>query len=450
MKRTFTVLACVGTLFVAACGGDTKLPNPTGKGSIRAINAMPGSPTTAFLIEERGLGSAAYKGVTQPATFDDFDYNFNFEIALPGEEELTRIATQAHKVEADRAHVFVLTGDPLSPTVTVWTSDVREWNEGDTNFEMRFTHLIESRTLEAVDFYVDEVMDPQVATNKVATVSYGEISTAQDIAGGDYVVTVTAAGDINDVLYTSPAAPVVAQSSQIAAAFDGDANDTSPLILNLISQLGGDRQLPDANSVTVLRFLHASYPLPTVDVYDDDMLTNRIVSGLTHGSASPERVVSGDLEEYFWTPENSTATILHQGSYIAPLGTRNVISIIGETDNRGHYSFLPDRAPTSVYAKLQVLQASVDNNFIDVYLQPAGETIGEDDFPIAGLVLTPALVPPIPVAAGSYDLYVTAAGDRTAIAGPLRIDAANGDIFEVVILDTADPVVAELRLVPPP
>ncbi|MCG8369932.1 MAG: hypothetical protein MJA32_05390, partial [Proteobacteria bacterium] len=104
----------------------------------------------------------------------------------------------------------------------------------------------------------------------------------------------------------------------------------------------------------------------------------------------------------------------------------------------------------SLYAKLLFYQTALDNALVDVYLLPADETIEDDDNPIAGVLPTPSLTPPIPVQAGAYDLFLTPAGERTTLAGPVRIDVVDGDVVEMVILDTADPAVAELKPFPAP
>ena len=71
MKRTFLPLACIGTLLLAACTSDSNLPNPTGTGAVRAINAIHGSPEVRFLIEERPLGGVRYATSTAPNRYDD-------------------------------------------------------------------------------------------------------------------------------------------------------------------------------------------------------------------------------------------------------------------------------------------------------------------------------------------------------------------------------------------
>jgi hypothetical protein len=52
--------------------------------------------------------------------------------------------------------------------------------------------------------------------------------------------------------------------------------------------------------------------------------------------------------------------------------------------------------------------------------------------------------------AGSYDIYVTAAGEKTVLDGPISLDAALGDVFQAVLLDRVDPSLAEFKLFPPP
>ena len=87
MKRTSTFLACTAALVLAACTSDSQLPSPTGKGGVRGINAIPGSPVVTFRIEERSLGNLNYKNSSTPTLYDDFEYNFNFDIINPGEDE---------------------------------------------------------------------------------------------------------------------------------------------------------------------------------------------------------------------------------------------------------------------------------------------------------------------------------------------------------------------------
>jgi hypothetical protein len=450
MKRILILCACLSALALGACTSDSQLPNPTGEGSIRAVNAIPGSPEIRFLIEERVLGGTTYSQSSAPIAFDDFEYNFNFEIQIPGETEPTRIATEAYKVEVDREHTFVLTGDLANPNVTVWTTDEREWGANATAFEIRFAHLVESRSATLVDVYYDEAVPDPVVSNKVATLAYGEVSDAQDFEEGEYIITITAAGDVNDVLYTSAAATTTPQTAYLVMAFDGTANDVSPIVLTAVNSNGVARRLSDASASPTVRFVHAAYSLPTADVYDDDMLTNRVAAGLSHGEATGDLDVSGDPETYYWTPANSTATVLLENEYTTPAGVRVNLYAIGPVDQWILFPHAPDRASVSIYAKLNLFNSALDTSPIDVYLLPAGETIDDDSVPVLRAVLAPFPAPTAAIVAGSYELLFTASGERAALAPALPIDLANGDVVDVLVLDTADPNILEVRLLPPP
>ena len=129
MKRIFLLIACLSALSVTACTSESALPTPSGKGSIRAFNAIPASPDIRFLIEERLVGTIGYNQSTSPNRFDDFEYNFNFELFLPGFLRPERVLTYPHKLEAGRSDIFVLTGDAENPTVNIWSTPDREWVE---------------------------------------------------------------------------------------------------------------------------------------------------------------------------------------------------------------------------------------------------------------------------------------------------------------------------------
>ena len=450
MKRILVLIACCGALALGACTSESQLPNPTGKGSIRAVNAMPGSPVMRFLIEERVLNNVSYKQTTAPVSYDDFEYNFNFDVVLPGETQATRVATETVKIEKDVEHTFVLTGDHMDPTVAVWTSAEREWQDTDTTFEVQFAHLAESQGAASVDVYFDEAVTPAVVTNKIATLAYGERSTAQDYAEGDYIITVTAAGDINDVLFTSNVTTLAPRTSYLSIVFDGDGNDPSQFVMSIASSLGLDARLPDASTPPTVRFIHAAYSLPTADIFDDDLLTNRIVAGLAHGDATADIDVSGDLETYYWTPADSTATILFEESYDPAAGLRTTLVAVGAADEWSLVQYFPNRASSAIAARLNLFHAALDNDSIDVYLVDADTMIDETTAPLLRALVSPAAAPGLSFLAGSYDLYVTATGEQTPLAPALRIDAADGDIVDLIVIDTADPSIPEVKRLPLP
>ena len=448
MKRTFLLIACLSALIVSACTGETSLPTPSGKGSIRALNAIPASPEIRFLIEERLVGSLGYNQSTSQNIFDDFEYNFNFELLLPGFFQPERILTYVHKLEAGRDDIFVLTGDPENPTVNLWSTPDREWAETDTVLEMRFAHMILTQVDNDIDIYLDEAVAPAVVANKVATLSYGQISDVGDFAEGTYTVTITTAGNIDDILYQSGEIGFLSRTTQIVTALAGDENDGSPVVVNVLDDFGGDRVFPDADVQQTVRFFHATRALQATDIFDDELLTSLKFSNLEYGNASGDIPISTEVQNFYYTPTGSTATILHETTHQVPAGRHSNLYVVGPADDYSSYAFLPDRASVTLYAKVQLFNAALDIGTVNVYIKEADDPLVEEDRPQIFGLLYPSPSPIQALATGSYDIYVTLVSDRIPLVDPLRLDVVYGDIVALIVMDTDTPGSIEVKVLP--
>ena len=450
MKRTFLLITCVSALIVSACTSESALPTPTGKGSIRALNAIPASPDIRFLIEERLLGTLGYNQSTSQNSYDDFEYNFNFELLLPGFFQPDRVLTYPHKLEAGRNDIFVISGDAENPTINVWSAPDREWAEADTVLEIQFAHMILTLDGNDIDVYLDEAVTPAVAANKVATLSYGQVSDFSNFAEGSYTVTITTAGDIDDVLYQSSAIGFPSRTTQIVTAMAGDENDGSPVVVNVLNDFGGDRIFPDADAEQTVRFFHTARALQATDIFDDDLLTSLKFSNLEYGNASGDIPMSTEVETFYYTPTGSTATILHEADHQVPVGRHSNLYVIGPADDYASYSFLPDRASVSIYAKVQLFNAALDTGIVDVYIKEADDPLVDEDRPTIFSLIYPSPSAIQALNTGSYDIYVTVRSEKTLVAEPLRLDIINGDIVDVILLDTDTPGVIEVKVMPAP
>ena len=445
MKRILLFLACTGALFLAACTGDSQLPNPTGKGAIRAINAIPGSPNVAFRIEERVLNEIGYKDSSNRVLYDDFEYNFNFDISVPGEVEPRRIASVVQKIDADRDYIFALTGSLDNPTVTTWAADIRDWGESESVFEARFAHL--SASLGDVDVYFDDPANPPSANNLVATLSPGNIMDIRDFEEGSYAITMTAAGDPNRVpLYTSSNLNFAAQTSHVVSIFDGNENDLSPYILTTTTTTSQTVRLADPSFGTTIRIIHGSRTLQSVDVYDDETLTSLVVSDVAFGSATTDLLTTSDEKTYYFTPAGSVATTLFsQALGAAPLAAPSELFLIGTTDLWEGINLAQDRSSVSTIAKLTIYHAAFENQSFDIYVKERDAALVEDDVADLIGVLYSSPSATLRLAAGSFDIYLTEPGTKTVMAGPYPIDVALGDVVFLLAIDAVDPTLIELR-----
>ena len=429
MKRTSTFLACAAALVLAACTSDSKLPTPSGEGGVRGINAIPGSPVVTFRIEERSLGNLTYKTTSTPALYDNFEYNFNFDIFLPGEDEPTRIASVATQIEDGFDHVFALTGDLANPTVITWTTELREWGGTETVFESQFAHLAES--LGDIDVYFYDQSGPlPVQGEQVATLSFGEVMDVADFEQGEYRALITAVGDINTVYHHSIPGLFVSRSTHLISIFDGNANDTSPYILWSTSSAGQQQRLPDSAYASTVRFIHGAATLPAVDVYNDETLTNLVRSNLTLGEASADIDTVSEEVTWYFTPTGSTATVLFSETIPAsPTSTPTDLYIAGDTDAWTGVALSQDRSSAETLAKMSLYHSAVEAGTMDMYIVARGETIAEDALPILGRINLGLPSGTAALTAGSYDIYLTELFSKNVIGGPYEVDVALGDVF---------------------
>ncbi len=433
MKRIFAGLA---VLLLAACSNDTDLPEATGKGTLRAINAIPTAGEVAFLIEERRIGTMRYTDSTASVRYDDLDYVFNFDTLVAGDAGVTRFARQALKVVANTDYTFLLTGSVANPVVTLFEDEEREFDEAETVFAAKFVHA--SASTGALDYYFADPATPPAPGEQVATLSNGAISTAADFPEGDYVLTVTTAGDHLDVVYESATTSFTARDTRFIALFDGDANDTAPHIAEIVPVAGPAVSLRDPNYPARVEFINLSMDLGATDIYNDEALSSRLIENHAFLDVEAEIEVATGDNTFYYTPTGDTAAVLLEGVLSAIAGTRYRYYANGVSSDFNFNFLIPDRQPLETMARLTMYHGS--NNFatLDLYIVDPGEPI-DDVFPARFGIPPGAQTIDAALEAGSYDVYVTEFNDKTVLAGPYRIDVVLGDIVDFAVVDAVDP-----------
>lgn len=446
MTRISQVLVAVLIAFtISACGSDSKFPVASGKGSIRMINAIPTSPEIGFLIEERTIDGVAYKNGSQPASWDDLEYTFNFEINRPLQAETERIASQLLKVTRETEYTFVARGSVDAVTIDIWEIPQRSFDDAGTIFEMRVGHAADA--LGSVDVYINlEGVDP-VLGEQVATLAPGGVSPPTDVEEAVFVVTITSVGDPADILFQSAPTQIVPNQSILITVFEGDANDTAPVFVRLFNQLGASFAVVDARFPPTTRFVHATMDLGASDIYDDEALQNRIVADLAFGGVTGDiDMAIGEIPITATAPGNVGAIQL-EDTLTTFAGSRSNYYFTVLDDELVGTQVAVDRRPIETFARLTFFHSAINHDFVDLYVVEAGTTI--DNVLPRQIALGYGLqTPDVGLEAGNYDIYVTTAGQKTILDGPVSLEAALGDVFEAVLLDRVDPSLAEFRLFP--
>ena len=441
MNRTSVGLLAVTAFFISACNPQPDLPEPSGKASVRAINAIPASPGVNFSIEERVLSTIAYKGTSTTASYDDFEYTFNFDVLFFGESAARRVASRNIDFQAGKDYTLLLSGALESPTITLWEGDERTFDAADTVFEAKFAHA--SVSLGTVDYYFDDPAVTPALGNQVATLEFGEVTAPIDYSEGDYVLTITAAGDPDAVLYVSNSTSIGVQNALIFTAFDGDAADTAPTIVRAIAVQGSSLSLPDPNYPPTLEFINASMDLGTADIYTDEALTTRIVAEHAYKDVVADLPVATGATTFYYTPAGDTAAVTLQTELGVAGGRRYQLIANGVAGELDVAIVVPNRLRDSTRARLLPFQTSNNFAFLDIYAVPAGESI-DDNFPVRLGLARNEVSAASGLASGSYDIYVTELVQKVVLAGPYRVDVVVGDVVEMIIVDTDDPNVLDV------
>jgi hypothetical protein len=439
----------VAAALLGACANESNFPTATGTASLRALNAIPGSPSFTFSIEERTIGNVNYKSVTNTTDWDDLEYTFNFWVILAGDFSLSRVASQILDVERDRDYTFVISGALDAPDITIWDLPLVEWIETETIFEANMSHTAVS--LGDIDVYLADAAIPPVLGNQIATLARGELAAPANLEEGDYVLTITPAGDDSTFLFISRPVTIGAQNQIIISVFDGDENDLSNIAVRLFNQgSGGTGALIDARFPPTMRFFHASLNFGDADIYIDDPLTVPVVTNHMFGDiTSFIDVTAGNLPITYTAPGN-TGSILMDVEAVVFAGARTDFYVARDTtDTDVRIVDVADRRSILTRARLSVINTAAGRDAVDFYIVRAG-TLLDDAFPV--LPSLPLAISPVqlPLFANDFEIYVTDVGEKIPLAGPIPFTAALGDVFETIIYENVDPNVVDFVFIPAP
>jgi hypothetical protein len=451
MKRFGILITFFAVLILSACSSESSLPVATGKANIRAINGVKTAPDVGFLIEERTLGAVGYRQITSSSRYDDLAYNFNFDVFYSGELELVRVASIFIDIIKDLDYILVLTGTLADPSILVWETADREFTGTETIFEARFAHTAAS--LGNVDYYFAALGVGPLVGEEAGTLSFGDVLPSIDYEAGEYVLTITAEGMPDQVLYESAPTNFNAASQLIISSFDGDANTFAPVVARAFTSsfdsVGGSIIMPDTNYPPTAEFVNGSLAIGTVDIYEDALLSSQIVTGHAYKDVSDELEVSPEAYPVLYTPTTLLSPVLIDDEITFFGGIRGRVVAYGESDDLQIKTYAPDRQTIESQAKLQIFNSATNYDLVSVYIEDADTPI-EDILILAPrrVILSGNAGATIALAEGSFDIYLTNVAPEIVLAGPIRIDVEYGDVLGGMIFETIDPDVLELDFLP--
>jgi len=442
IRRLFALVAILAVVIaVSSCAESTRAV-ATGKGNIRGINAIVTAPDIGFLIEERGLGNVSFKGTSGFSPFDDLTYNFNFDLLLPGELRATRLATEFIDVLADHEYTVVLTGTIANPSSFFWEDPVREWADTETVFELIFTHVASS--IGELDIYFAAPGTVPVLGQSVGSLTSGNRLQGLDFEEGQYELILTPKDDPAAMLYQSVPLTASPQTRVTIAIFDQDPSVTGNIAVNFIGEGGASSVLADINFPPQVRTLHAAFATANFDGYFDSDFTNLTYADIAFQELSPYVDVAAVTTLLTLTPVGNSGATIHEDNVIVSVGSRRTTVLAGVPGALSLLTLLDDARPLETFPVMRFLNVSFSTESLDIYTLEPGTPI--DDDVTAQLRGLPTQFDTGFAASteGLQELTITLFDEKTPIATPVILDLSNGDVIDIVIVDTVNPGTVEM------
>lgn len=442
MTRSYRIAALIGlaTLILAGCAESTR-EEATGKAAVRGINAIVDAPNVSFKIEERSIGSVAFGEVSPVQRYDDLSYNFNFDVTEIGASSSERLGKQFVDVVPDTDYLFILSGSLGNPQMTLWSDDERQWAGDETVLELAFLHL--NHSLGPLDIYLTAPGVNPAAGNALGTLAVGERLPPEEIIAGEYVLSLTAAGDPNAIIFQSSTRTLAPATTDTILILDRNPSRTSDVFVRHMTQAGNMADIADSRMPPSGSFLHAAPSIGNVDVAENDNFGSLRVTNQPYGNLSPDVELTVGTNDYTWTDAGNMGAVLIEHENIIPPGFRTTLVLAGPAAEPVVINFLEEQRSFSNSGRVSFINAADSVDTLDFYMLPSGEAVA-DNIATASNVLFTFVSGMTPVIAGDYQITVTRQGEKTVLAGPVDVVIANRDVIDVFIMDTTDPNVLDI------
>ena len=432
------------SLIAAGCG-ESSLPNPTGEGAVRGINAIVTAPELAFLIEERPLANLGFRGVNGFTTWDDFEYFFNFDYVPPGGGDIERIASELIDVMPNQEYTVVLAGSMENPSIISWETPERDWDGSETFLEVDFAHF--SPLLGQLDVYfLESGAVPELGT-AVGTLDFGERIPYLEIPEGNYVIALTPPGEPETVIFQSDTIITIAQERLTISIYDPDPARPAPASVAIIFPSGAVTLLPDARVPPQVRILHATFDIGNVDGYFGENLETLVYPDVAYQQTSTYANTLEPLTPLTVTAAGDPGDIIYEADVTRIANSRRTLALIDSDLGIGVRPLADDARPLETYPIFRISHFSTNVEFVDIYEVDPGTELDESIFPRffgVSLGITTEFV--APSAEGPREFILTLNREQDPIATSLVIDGEPGAVIDIGIFDTAVPNVVDLLI----
>jgi hypothetical protein len=365
------------------------------------------------------------------------------EAIIPGGNAV--VIDETLDLDFSQDYTIIAAGRVADPIGTLVFSSPTDQALAPGNLRAQFVHAAPAAP--PVDIYVT-VPGADLGTSDPVNgtaLAFGEATGRVEVPAGQYQVRVTLAGDPDTVVYDTGALDLAAGADLMAVAVENTGTGTTPIQVTLLDGTGAV-DLLDVNTPAAVVAVHASPDAPAVDVLADVRSTANdegivLAQGLAFAEACEIPAVPAPGEYLVSiTAAGDPATVALQFD-LDPQPADDLTAIVsGYLTSTPAIQLLPllnDRRSIVTESKLRVTHGSPGTGAVDLYLVADGT-----DLNAPGTVPAFAAVPfgadtgILSIPPGTYDVYVTPAGDKGVVAIEVQDLLLNGgEVLDVIARD---------------
>jgi hypothetical protein len=408
---------------------------------LRALHASPDAPPVNVRVN--GVQALANVDYAQGSGFLPVTEATRVEVEaiIPGGNAV--VLDRRLALEFSTEYTVLAVGEVAGPIDTLVVSNPSGRAIAAGNLRAQVVHAAPNAP--AVDVYVtapDAALTGSTPLN-IGPLTFGEFTGRTEVPSGDYRIRVTAAGNPAAVVYDSGTVALAAGADLLVAAVENTGPGSTPVQLVALDGTGAARILDAATPASVVA-VHASPDAPAVDLLADVVGTPADEAlGLARAVSFPEvcRIdgVPAPAEyRISVTPAGNPSVVALEFPLQPEKGnelTAIVTGYLGSTPALRPLALVSNTRSIATEARLRVTHASPGTGAVDLYLLPDGADLSTATASFSAVPFG-ADTGVLSIAPGTYDVYVTPAGNRSVVAIEVPdLALAGGAVLDVIARD---------------
>lgn len=422
-------LIAAGSIVIAACGSDSDTPQT----ELRVIHASPDAPKVNVLLDgDAVLTEVDYKGGSGLNSLDRGTYDITVDAITPA-GDATVITVNDAVLDADTDYTVLAIGKVANSTLAPLV--IGNPDTAVTSGQARAQVVHAAPDAPAVSVYVTAPGADLAGATALGTFSFGEDLGPVEVPAGNYQIRVTLAGNPASVVFDAGTVALPAGADLLLAAVANTTTGPAPITL-LVNDGATQAELLDVATTADVRAGHLSPDAPAVDVIANDNFTTPLFNAATYPSLTPYASVPPATYNIKVVDDATQGLTVINTNQELDAGVSYSVLAVGLLAGIEPLVLTDDRRSIATEARVRIVHGSPAAGNVDIYVAAPATDINTIN-PTFANVPFKANTGYVPLAAGTYEVSVTAAGTKTPVAIFATLPLANGDIFTVIARDNS-------------